>query len=89
MCQRPHQGFGLLLVFVVVELLPAQDEPAAVPGLDEASLLPEPPAPDGARPRLPLALRVPASLGAPVGHALLVHRSRSILRRGEGQKIKA
>lgn len=85
-CQNPHQGFGLLLVFVVVELLPSQDEPAAVPGLDETPLLPEPPTFDDARPPMPLALRVPATLGTAVGHTLVVHCSRSILQDKEGQK---
>lgn len=84
-CQNPHQGFGLLLVFVVVELLPSQDEPAAVPGLDETPLLPEPPTSDDAWPPVPLALRVPAPLGAAVGHTLVVHYSRSILQQKEGQ----
>lgn len=85
-CQNPHLGFGLLLVFVVVELLPSQDEPAAVPGLDETPLLPEPPTSDDAWPRVPLALRVPAPLGTAVGHTLVVHYSRSILQQKEGQR---
>lgn len=84
-CQNPHQGFGLLLVFVVVELLPSQDEPAAVPGLDETALLPEPPASDDAWPPVPLALRVPAPLGTAVGRTLVVHCSQSILQEKEGQ----
>lgn len=79
-CQNPHQGFGLLLVFVVVELLPSQDEPAVVPGLDETSLLPEPPTSDDTWPPVPVALRVPAPLGTAVGDTLVVHYSRPILQ---------
>ena len=82
MRSQPYQGFGLLLIFVIEELVPAQHEPAAVPSLDKTSLLPEPPTPDDIWPSLLLnvcAGLTSAALGAAVGHALVVHYSQTAL----------
>lgn len=45
-----HQSFGLVLIFVVVQLVSSQDEPTRVPGLHEASLFPEPTAAENVLP---------------------------------------
>lgn len=74
-----YQRLGFLLVFVIVQLIPSQDEPATVPRFDESPLLPEPAAPDDARASL--------GLGAAVGGALLVHHGSSDL--GGGKKKQA
>lgn len=64
-----HQSFGLVLIFVVVQLVSSQDEPARVPGLHEASLLPEPTAAENVLPgRSAAVLRAVARAAS-----LLVH----------------
>lgn len=81
-CLQPYQGFGLLLIFVVVELVPSQYKPATVPSLDKPSLLSEPPTPDDIRPALPLNFctgLTSAVLGTAVGHTLVIHYSNSTL----------
>lgn len=85
-CSQPYQGFGLLLVFVIVELVPSQYKPATVPSLDKTSLLSEPPTPDDIRPGLPLnfcAGLTSAALGTAVGHTLVIHYSNSSLQTGK------
>lgn len=85
-CLQSYQGFGLLLVFVIEELVPSQYKPATVPSLDKTSLLPEPPTPDDTRPPLPLDLcagLTPTALGTAVGHTLVVHYSNSDLQKGK------
>lgn len=83
-CSQPYQGFGLLLIFVIVELVPPQDKPTTVPSLDKTSLLPEPPTPYDPRPSLLLDLcagLTSATLGTAVGHTLVVHYSNSNLQK--------
>ena len=90
MCLQPYQGFGLLLVFVIVELVPPQYKPATVPSLDKTSLLPEPPTPDDTRPPLLLDLcagLTSAALGTAVGNTLVVHYSYSDLQKGKTVEI--
>ena len=77
-CSQPYQDFGLLLVFVIVQLVPSQHKPATVPSLDKASLLPEPPTPDDMRP--PLPLKVGAGRTSAVLGTLVVHYSSSDLQ---------
>lgn len=87
---RPYQGFGLLLVFVIVELIPSQNKPATVPSLDKTPLLPEPPTPDDTRASLPLDLcagLTSIALGTAVGHTLVVHYSNSILQGKKGKEV--
>lgn len=91
MCSDPYQDLGLLLVFVIVELVPSQNKPAAVPRLNKAPLLFEPPTPDDAGPSLPLGLRAgvtSTALRTALGHALVVHRRDANLQRDKrkGQK---
>lgn len=86
MYSQPYQSFGLLLVFVIVELVPSQNKPATVPSLDKTPLLPEPPTPDDTRPSLPLDLCAglnSIALGTAVGHTLVVHYSNSNLQKGK------
>lgn len=73
-----YQWLGFLLIFVIVQPLPAQNKPATVPRFDESPLLPEPPAPDDTRASVHLTL-ASAALGAVVGRALLVHHGSSYL----------
>lgn len=85
MCLQPYQGLGLLLVFVVVELIPSQNEPAAVPSLHKTSLLPEPATPDDTWASLPpdiCAGLTSTALGTAVGHTLVLHYSDSNLQKG-------
>ena len=67
-----YQGFGLLLVFVIVELVSPEHEPTGVPSLDKAPLLPQPPTPDDIVLDLAVALASPM-LWAAVGHSLVLH----------------
>lgn len=81
-----HQSFGLVLIFVVVQLVSSQDEPARVPGLHEASLLPEPTAAENVLPGWSTAVLRAAARAA----SLLVHdrtqRTFCIWNRG-GDKL--
>lgn len=81
---RAYQGFGLLLVFVIVELIPTQNKPATVPSLDKTPLLPEPPTPDNTRKNGPPGLfadMTSAALGTAVGRTAVVHYSGSNLQK--------
>lgn len=83
-CLQPHQGLGLLLIFVVVELIPSQNEPAAVPSLHKASLLPEPATPDDTWASLPpdiCAGLTSTALGTAVGQTLVLHNNDSNLQK--------
>ena len=85
-CSQPYQCLGLLLIFVIVELVPSQNKPATVPSLDKSSLLPEPPTPDDTGSSLPLDLcagLTSTALGTAVGHTRLVHCSNYNLKKGK------
>lgn len=73
-----YQRLGFLLILVIVQLIPSQNEPAAVPRLDEPPLLPEPPAPDDTWASVHLGL-TSAALGAAAGRARLLHHGGSDL----------
>lgn len=47
-----YQRLGFIFIFEIVELVPLEDKPARVPGLDKAALLPQPPTLDGNVPAL-------------------------------------
>lgn len=73
-----YQRLGFLLILVIVQLIPSQNEPAAVPRFDEPPLLPEPPAPDDTWASVHLCL-TSAALGAAAGRARLLHHGGSDL----------
>lgn len=82
-----YQRLGFLLIFVVVQLIPSQNEPAAVPRFDESPLLPEPPAPDDTQASVHLGL-TSAALGAAAGRALLLHHGGSDLKMKQNAVVK-